>query len=180
MAMHSDTVQAAVQTPIPGLGAQDTSPASSGSNSSSSFCYTSWSLSHFPKLTGRGCQARWVKGETNCSCHCPFSPRNATNLAFRLFAPFIRMPLRNLRRVSVHSFSLMKHQISLTNNSCVTTRQPGPSQRGCNLRHMQRTLQVCSSQNSDSSQSPHGVAPVTAVTRDTVQHPQHLPQYLRM
>lgn len=61
-------------------------------------------------------------------------PRNATNLAFRLFAPLIRRPLRNLCRVFVHSFSLMKHQISFTNNSCVTSKQSGPSQGSCSLQ----------------------------------------------
>lgn len=75
-------------------------------------------------------------------------PRNATNLAFRLFAPFIKMPLRNLCRVSVHSFSLMKHQISFTNNSCVLTKHSGPSQHSCHLGQMQCVFQVCSAQNS--------------------------------
>lgn len=74
--------------------------------------------------------------------------QNATNLAFRLFAPFIKMPLRNLCRVSVHSFSLMKHQISFTNNSCVITKHSGPSQHGCHLGQMQCVFQVWSSQNS--------------------------------
>lgn len=58
-------------------------------------------------------------------------PRNATDLAFRLFAPLIRMPLRNLCRISVHSFSLMKHQISFTNNSRVISTHSRPSQHGC-------------------------------------------------
>lgn len=75
-------------------------------------------------------------------------PRNATNLAFRLFAPFIKMPLGNLCRVSVHSFSLMKHQISFTNNSCVLTKHSGPSQRSCHLGQMQCVFQVSSAQNS--------------------------------
>lgn len=64
-------------------------------------------------------------------------PRNAANLAFRSLAPFIRMPLRNLCRVSVHSFSLMKHQISFTNNSCVRTKHSGPCQRSCHPGQMQ-------------------------------------------
>lgn len=53
------------------------------------------------------------------------------DLAFRLFAPLIRMPLRNLCRISVHSFSLMKHQISFTNNSRVISTHSRPSQHGC-------------------------------------------------
>lgn len=63
---------------------------------------------------------RKAEGKEKIDMYSPtcILPPNATNLAFRLFAPLIRMPLRNLCQVSVHSFSLMKHQISFTNNSC--------------------------------------------------------------
>lgn len=61
-----------------------------------------------------------AEGKEKIDMHSPLCihPPNATNLAFRLFAPLIRKPLRNLCQVSVHSFSLMKQQISFTNNSC--------------------------------------------------------------
>jgi hypothetical protein len=75
------------------------------------------------------------------------SSRNATNLAFRLFAPLIRRPLRNLSQVSVHSFSLMKLQISFTNNSCVTSKQPGPSQCTTISLQIWCLCHVCASQN---------------------------------
>lgn len=59
--------------------------------------------------------------------------RDAAHLALALFAPLIRRLLRYLCQGSVHNFSLMKHQISFTNNSCVTQKQSGPSKHGCNL-----------------------------------------------
>lgn len=86
-------------------------------------------FSHFLKVTNVGCQARLREGrKIERQSPSRLLPRNATNLAFRLFAPLIRMPLRKLGRVSVHSFSLMKHQISSTNNSCVASKHSVPSQ----------------------------------------------------
>lgn len=49
----------------------------------------------------------------------PASPRCYSS-GIWIVCTLIRRLLRYLCRVSVHSFSLMKHQISFTNNSCVT------------------------------------------------------------
>lgn len=96
-------------------------------------CYISWTLSFSQRdkcvLPSKAEQKEKIEMQSPSS----ILSQNATDLAFRLFAPFIRMPLRNLCCVSVHSFSLMKQQISFTNNRCVTTKHSGPSQCSCNL-----------------------------------------------
>lgn len=114
--------------------------------------------------------------------------RNATNLAFRLFASLIRMPLGNLCWVSVHSFSLMKHQISFTNNSCVTSKHAGPSGAAisgtCSApfrsvpsrRAHHPGPQVKVSTLSGSSNLERQKQSV--VFKETVSCPQHLTQYL--
>lgn len=134
-------------------------------------------------------QGRGKRENRNAVSPLCFLPRNATNLAFRLFAPLIRMPLRNFCQVSVHSFSLMKHQISLTNSSCVTFKYSGPSQCGRSRWQMQRASQVCSSQNRlppwYSNQSLDTVwlqqvgktKGTGGFQADTVLFPQHLTQY---
>lgn len=83
------------------------------------------SLLHQPVLFSFPQSDKWMlpskaEEKEKIDMHSPLCihPPNATNLAFRLFAPLIRKPLRNLCQVSVHSFSLMKQQISFTNNSC--------------------------------------------------------------
>lgn len=134
--------------------------------------------------TKRGCGKG---GKRNAVPIAPSFP-DATNLAFRLFAPLIRMPLRNLCWVSVHGFSLMKHQISFTNNSCVTSKHAGPSGAAisgtcsASLRSVPSRRahhpgpQVKVSTLSGSSNLERQKQSV--VFKETVSRPQHLTQYL--
>lgn len=129
IAWHSEPVHWAIQTLTSGLWESE-SPTYTPFNcqkatTSISLCFPVISLLHqlvlfsFPQSDKCTLPSK-AEGKEKIDMHSPSSilPPNATNLAFRLFAPLIRMPLRNLCQVSVHSFSLMKHQISFTNNNC--------------------------------------------------------------
>lgn len=135
-----------------------------------------------------------AEGKEKIDTHSPscILPPNATNLAFRLFAPLIRMPLRNLCQDSVHSFSLMKHQISFTNNSChiqALWSRPARLPSLANAMHLSDpSLPKQPATTVLGSKSRHSLPPITwgdkrnlwFSRRNTLSNLQHLTQDLGM
>lgn len=138
IAWHSDVVHWAIQTYFRTLGVRisNLQPWTTKKAARIMLCFPVISLLQQPVLfsfpqSDKCMLPSKAEGKEKIDMNSPscICPPNATNLAFRLLAPLIRKPLRNFCQVSVHSFSLMKHQVSFTNNSCHIQALARPAQQ---------------------------------------------------